>query len=72
MTAVARNIAVMICRADEGVLGEYGTIIRVTDEGAGEFITLEPASSANKIGVTKEEWPVMRDTIERLLRELRD
>lgn len=72
MTAVARNITVMICRAGEGVLDEYGTIIRVTDEGAGEYLTLEPASSANKIGVTKEEWPVMRDTIEMLIGGLRD
>ena len=72
MSAVARNIAVMICRAGEGVLDEYGTFIRITDEGAGEYLTLEPASSANKIGVTKEEWPVMRDTIERLLGEFRD
>lgn len=72
MTAPARTIAVMICRESEGILDEYGTIIRVANEGAGEYLTLEPASSVNKIGCTKEEWPVMRDAIERLLGELRD
>lgn len=72
MTVISRNIAVIICRDSEGVLDEYGTIIRVANEGAGEYLTLEPASSVNKIGVTKEEWPIMRDTIERLLGELRD
>ena len=72
MTAITRTIAVMICRESEGILDEYGTIIRVTDEGAGEFITLEPAISTNQIGVTKKEWPVLRDAIEKLLGECRD
>lgn len=71
MTTTARTIAVMICRESEGVLDEYGTIIRVTNEGAGEFITLEP-NGEGKNGITKDEWPVLRDTIEWLLGECRD
>ena len=55
MTTIARTIAVMICRESEGILDEYGTIIRVTNEGAGEFITLEPAISTNMIGVSKKK-----------------
>ena len=72
MTTIARTIAVMICRESEGILDEYGTIIRVTNEGAGEFITLEPAISTNTIGVSKKEWPVLQDAIEKLLGECRD
>ena len=72
MTTITRTIAVMICRESEGILDEYGTIIRITDEGAGEFITLEPAISTNRIGVSKKEWPVLQDAIEKLLGECRD
>ena len=72
MTTIARTIAVMICRESEGVLDEYGTIIRIANEGAGEFITLEPAISTNIIGVSKKEWPVLQDAIEKLLGECRD
>ena len=72
MTTITRTIAVMICRESEGVLDEYGTIIRVANEGAGEFIMLEPAVSTNRIGVTKDEWPVLRDAIEKLLGECCD
>ena len=72
MTTTVRTIAVMICRESEGILDEYGTIIRVADEGAGEFITLEPAISTNRIGVSKKEWPVLQDAIEKLLGECRD
>ena len=71
MTTTARTIAVMICRESEGILDEYGTIIRVANEGAGEFITLEPAISTNIIGVSKKEWPVLQDAIEKLLGECR-
>ena len=72
MTTIARTIAVMICLESEGILDEYGTIIRVTNEGAGEFITLEPAISTNMIGVSKKEWPVLQDAIEKLLGECCD
>ena len=72
MTTITRTIAVMICRESEGILDEYGTIIRIANEGAGEFITLEPAISTNTIGVSKKEWPVLQDAIEKLLGECRD
>ena len=68
-----RTTALSVCRKSEGRLSDHTTEIRITDDGAGEFVEVQQlASTVNgQIGISREEWPSLREAIDRLLGECR-
>jgi hypothetical protein len=59
----------------EPLFSEQATHIEITDEAAGEFVKVTQCSAdpqAGEVLITSEEWPSVRDAIERLLKDCRD
>lgn len=52
---------------DQSVISEHATTVTITDEGAGEFVTVSQLGGS--ICFCKAEWPLVRDVIERMLGE---
>lgn len=50
---------------DEPIYSENATAISLEDEGAGLFVTV--SQDGRKIGINPEEWPHIRDAIERII-----
>ncbi len=74
MSYKTRPVKMMIHREADGILSEMSTFIEVADEGAGEFLVIfqeNNHSEKGKVGIEAEEWPVIRDTIEKMLKECR-
>ena len=53
----------------EPLFSEQATHIEIEDEAAGEYVTVTQYHDGDekKIGIMPEEWPYVRDAIEKLL-----
>lgn len=49
--------------------GDRSTIIEITDEGGGEFITVTQPDGAAEIRIDADEWPAIRRAIDKLFKE---
>ncbi len=61
----------------EALFDERSTDIELTDEAAGEFVVVTQKSGHNKvqpqtISIDPDEWPVLRDAIEFMVKEARE
>lgn len=48
---------------------DRSTIIEITDEGGGEFITVTQPDGAAEIRIDADEWPAVRAAINKLVKE---
>lgn len=48
---------------------DRSTHIEIDDEGGGEFIKVVQYSRTTGIAIDENEWPVIRDAIDRLFKE---
>jgi len=68
-----RTLSVAVCRTGDPIWSELTTTIAIVSEGAGEFVEVsQPARDTPKIAITPEEWPAIRDAVERMIGECRD
>ena len=70
---IERVIKVAIVEEKSTVIDEQATTIEIVDEGAGEFVQVSQTySSDGKIGITKEEWPLIKKAVEHMLKNCKD
>lgn len=58
----------------EPLFSESATDISIDDEAAGEFVVIKQSASMEngKISINPDEWPAIRDAIDRLIQECRE
>lgn len=64
-----RHIALVVAPVGEPIFSEQATTIRIDDEAAGEFLVVSQSSDTgpdNCIRIDPDEWPVLRDAIDRM------
>ncbi len=74
MTYETRITRMTVLPKGEPLFSEKATHIQIEDEAAGEFISIEQhndGSTLGKIVIDPDEWPAIRDAVERLLAECR-
>ena len=60
--------SLLVKRRDDAIHGETVTTITVTDDGAGPFVTVKQyLDDAKEIEIAPEEWPQMRDAIDKMI-----
>lgn len=70
----ARVLEILVAPKGENIFCEAGTTIRIEDEAAGEFISVSQDSEFNKPGEIrwdKEEWEVMKKSLNYMFNQLR-
>lgn len=63
-----------IAPVDEPIFSEMATHIEIEDEASGEFVVIGQCnehSKDGKIAIDHEEWPIIRDTVEKLMATLK-
>lgn len=68
-----RIMELLVGPGGEPAHSEMATTIRITDEGSGEFVEVEQhgGPGIGKISIARDEWPALRDAIERMIRDCR-
>jgi hypothetical protein len=51
------------------VFSEDATTITIEDEGGGEFVIVSQPGRDKDIGIMSDEWPAIRDAIDRMIQE---
>lgn len=72
---IEKITAITICNDGGAVASESSTVIEIDDEGSGEYIRItQPYADVQDkgIGMTKEEWPMIKKAIEKMLKNCKD
>ena len=70
MTYITRPIKWIVQPVSEPIFSKQATTVEITDEAAGEFVTVQQQSDApngRAITIDWEIWPQLRDAIEHAL-----
>ena len=69
----ARVTRVVLVPEGEPLFSEMATTVQIEDEAAGEFVEVSQhgAPELGTIQISPEEWPALRQAINRLVRECR-
>lgn len=64
----ARVTAITVTGKGEPIYSESATTVRIDDEEAGEFLVISqsPDSGTKEIRINPEEWPTLRDAIDKM------
>lgn len=68
-----RTSKIVVTRKGEPIFEEFATSIEIVDEAAGEYLEVSQCSDSHdgKIGICKEEWPVIRAAINKMIKQCR-
>ena len=56
----------------EELFSEQATEIEIVNEASGEFVVVQQnCEGYGKIGINPEEWPVLREAIDKMIKECR-
>ena len=68
-----RTLSILVAPKDQPTFSEYATEIKIVDEAAGEFLEVSQTGRTDlgKIWIGPEEWPTLRDAIDRMMKECR-
>lgn len=69
MTYEIQTHALIVKPASEPIYSEMATIIRLDDESDGPYVVVEQhgREDVGKVALTHEEWPAIRDAIDRMM-----
>lgn len=69
-----RTVALVVNKNGCEIFDDSATRVEIVDEAAGEFVEVRQSASMTNglIGITKEEWPLLREAIDRLISECRE
>ena len=69
-----RTTALTVAPVGEPTFSEMATTVEICDEAAGEFVEVKQRARVDigKIQIYPEEWPALRDAIDRMVAECRD
>lgn len=68
----ARVTQVTVLPVNAPVFHDMVTRISITDEGGGEYVSVEQSESQGEIKITAEEWPELKKQIDRMICRCRD
>jgi len=70
----ARVLSVVVAPEGEAIFSESATVVRIEDEGGGEYVVVsqESVPGLGNIALNPEEWPALRDAIDRMVKECRE
>ena len=73
MTMETRITSLIVLPEGEPIFSELATIVRIEDESGGEYIIVSQDSVPGRgnVAINPEEWPDIRDAIERMMKECR-
>lgn len=68
-----RVTALVVLPVGQPTFSEMATTVEICDEAAGEFVEVKQRGRIDigKIQINPEEWPALRDAIDRLIAECR-
>jgi len=74
ITHETRTLKIVVLPKGEPIFANAATEIEIVDEAAGEFIEISQHGDKNegKIQVDPLEWPILREAINRMIKECRD
>jgi hypothetical protein len=63
--------SLIVLPENEHIYSERATTVRLEDEGAGCFVEVEQCGRNGnmKIGINPDEWPALREAIDRIFEE---
>lgn len=69
---ITRTTSIAVVPESQPLFSEQATKISITDEGGGEYITITQSgyTDENKISLEANEWPTIKEGIEKLLTEI--
>jgi len=69
MTYELRIISMTVGPLGQPTYSEMTTTVTIVDECGGEFVEVKQHGTTDirKIAINPEEWPILRDTIERMI-----
>ena len=69
-----RVIELVVCHDGKEQYDDSATVIRIEDDGGGEFVTVKNAIQfrPDVVAINKVEWPALRAAIDRLIAECRE
>ncbi len=70
----ARVLSVVVAPEGEAIFSESATVVRSDDEGGGEYVVVsqEGVPGRGNVAINPEEWPDIRDAIDRMVKECRE
>ncbi len=71
MKYVTRVTQVTVAPDGAAVFSEDATTITIEDEGGGEFVIVSQPGRDKDIGIASDEWPAIREAIDRMIQETR-
>lgn len=68
-----RTLSVLVVPKDEHTFSDSATEIKIADKAAGEYLEVSQCvrTSLGKICISPEDWPTLRDAIDRMIKECR-
>lgn len=71
MTYHTRTLSIMVKPEDEPIFSEMATTITIENEAGGEFVVVSQHGTPDmgKIAINPNEWPVLREAIDRMISE---
>lgn len=72
---IEKITSITICPDHGFMASEYSTVISIDDKGIGEFIRItQPYAEDQSEGIclTKEEWPKIKNAIEKMIKNCKD
>lgn len=67
MPFTARLTQITVAAKGKSVIDDTATRITIEDEAAGEMVSVEQCGRGAKVLIAPEEWPFMRDAIDKLI-----
>ena len=69
-----RTMSLIVNRTDQPAFSELATTVSIVDEAGGEFVEVEQQGRTDlgKIAINPEEWPMLRQAIDKMIAECRD
>lgn len=72
MTYETRVLTIAVMPPGEAIYSERVTEVAVVDEASGEYVEVrQDGPGLGKIAIDPDEWPVLRDAIDRMIGECR-
>lgn len=62
-----RFTQITVAVAGDSVISETATRITIEDEAAGEMVAVEQPDRGAKVLISPEEWPQIRDAIDKMI-----
>lgn len=69
-----RTLSVVVAPKGEAIFSELATTIAINDDAGGEYLVITQGFFGDdcKIKIGKEEWPTLREAIDKMIAECRD